>query len=168
MANYLKILGQQCTNRGSIASSFYVPDYGTGSGQNPSMYTTSRLYADGYVDKEDTNYDVTLNGIQAKSVNIPGLTQTVMTEIPTEHLKPGAVNTLIFDYDTNPGSHSVNTDTRVTLLYPADTKIGYIGEPDTLQEVRTLPDFAVYPENIYTETELIARRKRNLASMYTI
>lgn len=162
MANYLKILGQQCTNRGSIASSFYVPDYGTGSGQNPSMYTTSRLYADGYVDKEDTNYDVTLNGIQAKSVNIPGLTQTVMTEIPTEHLKPGAVNTLIFDYDTNPGSHSVNTDTRVTLLYPADTKIGYIGEPDTLQEVRTLPDFAVYPENIYTETELIAREKTKL------
>lgn len=162
MANYLKIHGRQCTNRGSIASSFYVPDYGTGNGQNPSMYTTSRLYADGYVDKEDTNYDVTLNGIQAKSVNIPGLTQTVMTEIPTEHLKPGAVNTLIFDYDTNPGSHSVNTDTRVTLLYPADTKIGYIGEPDALQEVRTLPDFAVYPENIYTETELIAGEETKL------
>lgn len=162
MANYLKILGHQCTNRGSITSSFYVPDYGTNSNKNPSMYTTSRLYADGYVDKEDTNYDVTLNGIPAKSVNIPGLTQTVMTEIPTEHLKPGEINTLVFDYDTNPGSHSVNTDTRVTLLYPADMKIGYIGEPDTLQEVRTLPDFAVYPENIYTETELIAGEETKL------
>lgn len=162
-ATYQDILGRQCTNRGRITTSFYVPDYRAAlDSKKPSMYTSSRLYADGYVNETETNYDITLNGLPAKTVNIPGLTQTVMTEIPTDGLKPGEINILDFDYDTNPGSHFVNTDTKVTFVYPKDTQIGYIGEPDTLQEVRPLPDFAVYPENIYTEDALIEGEETEL------
>lgn len=161
-AAYLELLGRQCTNRGSVAASFYLPDYAVKGNKKPSMYATNRLYADGYVDKKDTNYSVILNARPAASVQIPGLTQTVITGIPTDNLKPGEKNTLVFDYDTNPGSHYVNTDTRITFLYPWDTQIAYIGTPDTLQEVRALPDFAVYPENIYTESELIEGEETEL------
>lgn len=161
-AFYQQILGSQCTNRGSIMSSFYVPDYSTKSENKPSMYITSRLYADGYVDRENTNYDISLNSGHAMTVNTDGLTQTVITQIPVNYLKPGENNVLVFDYDTNPGSHSVSTDTRITLLYPKDTEIGYIGKPDDLQEVRTMPDFAVYPENIFAEDDLVVGEETEL------
>lgn len=163
-AIYQEIMGRQCTNRGRITSSFYVPDYGKdGNQKKTSMHTSSRLYADGYVNGTKTNYEILLNDVPAQSVNVPGLTETVITEIPSDGLKPGQVNTLEFIYDTSPGSHYVSTDTKVTFSYPKDTQIGYIGEPESLQEVRPLPDFAVYPENIFSAAELIEGEETELS-----
>ncbi len=157
-ALYLRVQGRQCTNRGRVTVPFYVPDYGKNSGtsKKPKIYTTNRIHVDGYVNETDTNYDLTLNGEKAAdNVNIPGLTETVITEVNNEYLQPGKNNIIDFDYDTNPGSHSVTTDTWITLVYPLDSEIAYIEEPDTLNEVRVLPDFAVYPENISLPKDLI-------------
>ena len=157
VVNYDKVVGHQCTNRGLVQTSFYVPSYNSkerGSA-NVSMYATNRLYANGYVNMQNTNYDIILNGQTVKKVNVSGLTQTVITEVPSDYLKPGMMNTLVFDYDTSPGSHFVTTDTNISFLYPRDTEIGYIGTPDMQQEVRALPDFAIYPENIYTDNEVM-------------
>lgn len=161
-ALYGTYAGHQCTNRGKITVPFYVPEYNTSGDSKPTMHTTGRMYGDGYVDRNDTNYDITLNGEPVGTVSNTGLTDVTMAEIPTDGLKPGEVNTVEFDYDTNPGSHFVSTDTQITLLYPNDTEIGYIGEPDDLQDVRTKPDFCVYPENIYAPDDLIIGEESNL------
>lgn len=153
-ALYSGYAGHQCTNRGSISAKFYVPDYTKGT-KKPSMHASSRMSGNGYVNKQDTNYNMVLNGNPVGTTQNSGLTDVLMTEIPTDHLLPGKENTIVFDYDTSPGSHSVTTDTEITLLYPNDTEIAYIGEPDDLQDIRTKPDFAVYSENIYADDPVI-------------
>ena len=152
---YMKIDGHQCTNRGRITLSFYVPDYNRSGNSRPRMHTTSRMHGEGYVDKTDTNYDITLNGEDAGTVSNTGLTDVTIADVPTDNLKPGETNVIDYDYDTNPGSHSVTTDTEITILYPTDTEIAYIGDPDDLQDVRTKPDFCVYDENIFASDDLI-------------
>lgn len=150
---YAKMLGQQCTNRGSVSAKFYAPNYGRA--QKPTMHTSGRMHGGGYVNSEDTNYIITMNGEPAGVTENSGLTDVHMEEIPADHLLPGRENEIVFDYDTSPGSHSVSTDTEITLLYPNDTEIAYIDQPDDLQDVRTKPDFCVYGENIYSDDNAI-------------
>jgi len=152
-AIYGRYIGHQCTNRGLIRASFYAPDFN--SDQKPSLHTSGRMHGGGYVNKEDTNYDISLNGKPAGEANNTGLTDIFMHEIPTDNLRPGEENEIVFDYDTNPGSHSVATETEITLLYPADTDIAYIDQPDGLQDIRPKPDFRIYEENIYTDGDPI-------------
>lgn len=154
---YAQILGKQCTNRGSITAKFHAPDY-SNSSTKPSIHASSRMSGNGYVNKQDTNYDMTLNGKPAGTTQNSGLTDVLMTEIPTDNLILGKENTIVFDYDTSPGSHSVSTDTEITLMYPNDTEIAYIGEPDDLQDVRTKPDFAIYSENVYADDPVIGEQ----------
>lgn len=148
-----ELYGSQCTNRGYVESDFYAPDYSTSSGSRPRMHATSRMYGNGYVNSDETTYDILLNGESVGTTETTGLTEVAIAEIPTDNLKPGEKNTLTFDYDTYPGSYSVTTDTEIIIEYPADTEIGYIGSPDDLQEVRALPDFCIYPESIRTLAE---------------
>lgn len=157
-ALYEDVLGYQCTNRGSIGTTFYAPDYGRNSDKSPSMYVSSRMYEedDSYTDQADTNYDITLNGEPAGTTQNTGVTDIAMAEVSTDNLKPGESNVIEMDYDTFPGHYFVSTDTEITLLYPSDTEIAYIGNPDNLQNVRTQPDFEIHPENIYVQNELIA------------
>lgn len=156
-ALYEEIFGYQCTNRGSIGASFYAPDYGTTSGIKPSIYVSSRMYEedDSYSDQADTNYNITLNGESAGETQNAGVTDIAMAEISSDQLKPGEVNVLEMDYDTFPGHYFISTETKVTMIYPGDTEIGYIGSPEDLENVRLQPDFEIHPENIYTQSELI-------------
>lgn len=156
-ALYEEVFGYQCTNRGSIGASFYAPDYGTTSGIKPSIHVSSRMYEedDSYSDRADTNYDITLNGEPAGETQNAGVTDIAMAEISSDQLKPGEVNVLEMDYDTSPGHYFVSTETKVTMVYPGDTEIGYIGSPEDLENVRLQPDFEIHPENIYTQSELI-------------
>lgn len=155
MENYINIEGRQCTNRGHITVPFYVPNYSGDNSKKPNVKATGRMYGDGYVDKSDTNYDITLNGNPAGKVTNGGLTDVTIADIPNDNLRLGKKNVIVFDYDTNPGSHFVTSDTEITILYPADTEIAYIGDPDDLQDVRTKPDFCVYSENIYGSDDLV-------------
>ena len=152
---YYDVYGFQCTNRGKIEADFYAPDYGTSDGTRPSMYSSSRMYGEGYVDREETNFDIILNDQPAGSVSNTGVTDVAMAEVGTEGLRLGENNTIVFDYDTSPGHYFISTDTQITLLYPTDTEVGYIGEPDDLQDVRTKPDFCVYSENIFASDDAI-------------
>lgn len=151
--------GFQCTNRGSLGAEFYSPNYKTDTAtdnyDDPILYVNSRMYADGYVDREETNYDIYLNDEPAGSTNTTGVTEMAMAQISTENLKPGEVNRIEWDYDTFPGHYWVSTETDIHLLYPNETEIGYIGTPDDLDDVRTHPDAVIYPENIFSETGLI-------------
>lgn len=156
-ALHKQYIGHQCTNRGSISARFYAPNYNNGK-EKPSIHASSRMSGNGYVNKQDTNYDMTLNGKPAGTTQNSGLTDVLMTEIPTDNLILGKENTIVFDYDTSPGSHSVSTDTEITLMYPNDTEIAYIGEPDDLQDVRTKPDFAIYSENVYADDPVIGEQ----------
>lgn len=154
-------LGHQCTNRGKVDVSFYVPDYST---VKPRTVVSNRMYGNGYVNKQDTNYDVYLNGNKVTRVNNQGLTQLTFADIPSNsNIKPGERNTITLDYDTSPGTHIVSTDFDVNLVYPDDAQIGYVGTPDDLTDVRSLPDLAVYPENIYTADEIIENEPTELS-----
>lgn len=150
---YAKIMGHQCTNRGLIRVNFYAPDFDRK--RKPALRTSGRMHGGGYVNKEDTNYEISLNGEPAGETNNSGLTDIFMQEIPTDNLRPGKENEIVFDYDTSPGSHSVTTETEITLLYPNDTEIAYIEQPDDLRDIRTKPDFCVYDENIYADGDAI-------------
>ena len=55
---------------------------------------------------------------------------------------------IVRDYDTNPGTHFVTADSEITLIYPMDTQVSFVGKPEGMEQVRRLPDFAVYRENI--------------------
>lgn len=149
-AIYYDIYGNQCTNVGSVTSDFYLPDYGA----KPSgMYETGRMYngeADaGFAQLNSVNYSYTVNGVATGSSHNNGLAQvTIANLMPfVTQLKPG-LNTIVRDYDTNPGNYRVVADTEITVLYPEDAKVSYIGNPEELQDVRLRPDFAIYPENI--------------------
>ncbi len=126
------------------------------------IYITSRMYGgDGvnkwygsddpdYVDIQPTTYKYSINGVSVGSSFNSGVTDVAIAKLPADSIRYGAVNNIVCDYTTDPGHYFVNTDTQITMLYPLDTPVSYIGTPEELQDVRSLPDFAIYSENIYS------------------
>ena len=153
----------QCTNAGKIKTDFYLDDIVVKNSMysnavDPTtveLYVTSRMSGGSYVNSKVTNYDYILNGKTVGRTTNGGLTEMSIAKLPTDNLKFGERNTLIRDYDTNPGSHFVTSDTQIIITVPASTVISYIGSPATLADVRSLPDFAIYSENIYPENDLV-------------
>lgn len=162
-AIYYDIYGRQCTNAGRVTSNFYLPDADI---SNVGIYETGRMYAgtpyggnagyadeqfggDTYIHDRPVNYNYILNGHNVGNTQNNGLTSVSTVDLSqgAQYLRPGN-NTIVRDYDTNAGHYSVVADTEITILYPSDTPISYIGSPDTMEEVRLRPDFAVYWENI--------------------
>lgn len=151
---------RQCTNAGKVSVEKYVNSIGKQSSISTSdeskdtirLFLTSRMYGGNYVDKTETNYDYYINGKLVSRSHNSGLTELSIAELPIDNIKFGATNTIIRDYDTNPGSHFVTSDTQLILVYPEDTPISYIGSPDSLPDYRPLPDFCVYSENIFNAT----------------
>lgn len=169
---FYDIYGRQCTNASKVTSTFYVPDFGDINGGK--VYETGRMYdgspyggnagyaedqfgGDSYIHNRDVNYDYILNGRQVGSTQNNGLTQVSVVELPFDKLQPGK-NTLVRDYDTDAGHYSVVADTEITILYPVDAEISYIGEPEGLEDVRMLPDFAVYTENILPGAAIVGEQ----------
>ena len=156
------MLGYQCTNVGRISSSFYVPNYG----QPTTAYSSGRMYQDEsgnyvkalgsyYIDTPDFTFTNSINGQAFGRTQGANLARISFTEIPVNLINPGRVNILERRFNTNPGHAFINAATEVTLVYPSNRKIGYIGSPDSLNEVRALPDLAVYAENIFVAEGLI-------------
>ena len=185
------IMGIQCTNRGSITSEFYLPEMNTGSGgdgeeglpgamyMGTDVYLSSRL-SDGrpasyfYYDEEfggDTyrhDRELTsyyyLNGKRVGTSQDHGLSQIAFADLSEgagESLQSGK-NTVTRDYNTDPGHYTIKTDTEITVIYAGNWNIGYLDDtPDGLQDVRSLPDFAVYKENMQLEkTAIIGERNQ--------
>ena len=159
--------GSQCTNRGKLEASSYVPNY-TGvnqssmfrvarSGESNGMllFATSRMYGKGYVNREETNYNILLNGFSAGETHSAGITEIAIAQLSTEHLLLGEVNSITWDYDTDPGTHFVTTENDLHILFPLDTEIGYIGTPEELEDVRLLPDAVIYAENIFVDGDAV-------------
>lgn len=181
-AIYYDIYGRQCTNAGRVTSNFYLPDTDT---SNVGIYETGRMYdgtpyggnagyadeqfgGDTYIHDRPVNYDYILNGHNVGNTQNNGLTSVSIVDLSdgAEYLKPGN-NTIVRDYDTNAGHYSVVADTEITVLYPSDTPISYIGSPDTMEEVRLLPDFAVYWENILpAQTAIIGEENTVSVNLY--
>lgn len=69
------------------------------------------------------------------------------------------------DYDTNAGHFRVTADTQIHTISSGAGEIGYLDSLDSAQEVRRLPDFAVYPENIVVEQSYI-RGETGIAGVY--
>ena len=160
------IKGNQCTNAGKVATSTYIPPIGQetmvasadASEENSiRLFLTSRMYGGDYVNRAETNYDYYINGELVSRSHNSGLTEVSITELPTDKIKFGATNTIVRDYDTNPGSHFVTADTNIVVVYPESTPVSYIGSPETLHDYRPLPDFAVFSENIFCEDTTIIR-----------
>ena len=174
--------GSQCTNRGLLSSTFKMPAYTSSDGSDalsgalevPSIYVSSRLYdgrpyRDYYADEEFggdeyehhregvTNYR--LNGQTLKTQVEHGLSEAAFAELKGEAvvnaLKDGAQNTLVRDYATNAGHYLVETDMNITVAPEADFELGYVSSPAELQDVRQLPDFAVFPEHIWPENAFV-------------
>lgn len=170
---FYDIYGRQCTNAGRVTSNFYVPDFG-GDYSGVRAYDTGRMYdgspygghagyaedqfgGDRYIHDRDVTYKYILNGQDVGTTQNNGLTAVSVVELDASKLKPGK-NTLVRDYNTNAGHYSVVADTEITILYPADTEISYIGAPEGLEDVRLLPDFAVYEENILPSAAIIGEQ----------
>lgn len=77
---YAQVLGKQCTNRGDVTVKFNAPNYSSSS-KKPSIYASSRMSGNGYVNKQDTNYNITLNDKPVGTTQNSGLTDVLMTEI---------------------------------------------------------------------------------------
>ena len=150
-AIYYDIYGRQCTNAGRVTSNFYLPDADI---SNVGIYETGRMYAgtpyggnagyadeqfggDTYIHDRPVNYNYILNGHNVGNTQNNGLTSVSTVDLSqgAQYLRPGN-NTIVRDYDTNAGHYSVVADTEITILYPSDTPISYIGSPDTMEEVR--------------------------------
>lgn len=97
-------------------------------------------------------YDYYLNGQKVGTSKTVGLTEVDMVELPTDNLKEGK-NSILKRYNTNAGHYKVSADTQITLIVPPNSPVSYIGNPATLENVRSLPDFAVYSENIIIENK---------------
>ena len=151
----------QCTNAGKVTTKVRIPSsYNSMSTKSNSssgvrIFLTSRMYGGGYVNNIQTNYDYYINGVKAATSCNSGLTEVSIVELPTDNVKFGAMNTIVRDYDTNPGSHFVTANTEISIMYPGDTPISFIGSPKSLPDYRSLPDFAVYTENIFSNSENI-------------
>ena len=166
----------QCTNAGKQESDFILGDFdilGTKSlntsaldPNDVELYITNRMYGgDGvnrwygstdpnYIDIKDTNYTYILNGKKVGTTYNSGVTDVAIVKLPAENLIFGGKNKLICDYDTNPGHYFVTTDTQITITIPGDTPISYIGKPEGLEDIRSLPDFCVYSENIFPSKDI--------------
>lgn len=165
-SNDNNIKGDQCTNAGKVSVSAYIPSIGQTTAfvsaddsetDRVQLFLTSRMYGGEYVNRAETNYDYYINGELVSRSHNSGLTEVSIAELPTEKIKFGATNTIIRDYDTNPGSHFVTADTNITVVYPESTPVAYIGSAESLPDYRPLPDFAVFSENIFCEDSSIIR-----------
>lgn len=172
-----KVLTSQCTNAGKNESKFHFGDFDYITGNSlvtngldlstVELYVTNRMYGGegvnrwynstdpNYIDIEDTNYTYYLNGKTCGSGFSSGVTDLAIAKLDASNLKQGATNTLICDYDTNPGHYFVTADTEITILIPDDIRICYIGSPKGLEDVRSLPDFAIYSENIFPTKDVV-------------
>lgn len=172
----IKYNTSQCTNAGQQTSKFYFGGFDIlnsnsidTSALNPNdieLYITNRMYGGegvnrwygstdpNYVDIEETNYTYYLNGKKVGETYNSGVTDVAIVKLPADNLIFGGMNTLVCDYDTNPGHYFVTTDTQITIVIPGDTSISYIGKPEGLEDIRSLPDFCVYSENIFPSKEV--------------
>lgn len=172
----IKYNTSQCTNAGKQESKFHLGGFDNlvinsldTNALNPNdveLYITNRMYGgDGvnrwygssdpnYVDIEETNYTYYLNGKKVGETYNSGVTDVAIVKLPADSLIFGGMNTLVCDYDTNPGHYFVTTDTQITIVIPGDTPISYIGKPEGLEDIRSLPDFSIYSENIFPSKEI--------------
>lgn len=175
--------GSQCTNAGRTVSNFTLPASQTGSGEEESyptqMVSSSRMsyggvyngysgneaeFSNRYGQKVNTDYK--LNGETVLQSQEQPLSQVSFADLSegVENLRPGS-NTLERDYDTNAGHFRVTADTQIHTISSGAGEIGYLDSLDSAQEVRRLPDFAVYPENIVVEQSYI-RGETGIAGVY--
>ncbi|MBR6328880.1 MAG: hypothetical protein IKR68_04440 [Lachnospiraceae bacterium] len=159
---YYDIYGHQCTNAGKVRSEFTLPSYT--AGVTPRIHETGRMYDKSeknyFVDKSRVGYVYLINGkkVEGAESENDGLTQITYVDLSkgAQYLKPGK-NEIIRDYDTNPGHYFIEADTEITLVWPSDMPVAYEGDSGKeLAEVRLLPDFTVYRENITTAETPIA------------
>lgn len=144
------------TENESVGSSFYITSRMFGGDGVKRWYGSADP---DYVDIANTKYYYTINGVDAGVSYNNGVTDVAIAKLPTNLLKFGANNRIVCDYDTNPGHYFVNTDTQISIIYPSETPVSFIGTPDDLKDVRSLPDFAVYSENIFGSSDAIIGSK---------
>ena len=166
----LSAKGHQCTNAGMTITRFSLPSRSTGeeglsgSLEVGSMVMSNRLYSSrspyfyetGYEGEQTNKVSQKVNSTYSINGETIGLeAENSLAQIAITNLDQGIPylqegnNTIIRDYDTDPGAYYINTDSRITMLTSDNWEIGYLNEDlDSLQDVRLLPDLAVYPENI--------------------
>lgn len=177
---WYQLFGRQCSNAGQTLTQFYLPSVrsesgGAGSeeGMYISLYESNRFgdgrvyggnekYADeefggdNYQHKRKVNTTYRINDHKVKDAQEDGLTNVSFADLSdgADYLGEGP-NTLLREYDTDPGHYEVTSDTELTVELSPDAALGYVGSPAGLPDVRRLPDFAVYTENVAPEKTAI-------------
>ena len=126
-----------------------------GAGENCSfIYVTGRMSSGSgeFVNRTEGTFDIYLNDEYLGAAENDGLTELCSFGIITDKLTEGS-NVLKRAYNTNPGSYQVTADTEISILLPSEASALYVGSLDDFEEIRPLPDFAVYPENIYVNAD---------------
>jgi len=169
--------GFGCTNRGQITTKIDVPATQGLLGANISghMRRTGNDYrawyddiSQGIISNTPVTYDILVNNQPVGSGASEGISDVYSVMIPADKIKPGKSNAFTSRWSTPP-EHFFGTDeTIITLIYAPDAELPYYGSPDTLPDVRSLPDFAVYEEDIFTEGEwfLIGEKNTVLYKVY--
>ncbi len=122
--------------------------------ENASLvWITGRMASkdNSYVNQAATKFAIYVNDQYIGDVRNGGLTEMFCVGLLTDAFQVGS-NTIIRDYDTNPGTHYVTAETEFSILVDPCSDVAYIGELGDYAELRPLPDFAVYSENIYTDS----------------
>ncbi|GEM_PF-5197517 len=124
-------------------------------GNHRYVVTTGRVSGieGDYTDTEVTAQEFIVNGESLGSRSTDGLTELFIVSMLTDSFKMNDSNTIKRVFNTNPGSHTIATDTEYNIYIPDKTKIAYVGSLDSLDDIRALPDFAIYPENISADKD---------------
>lgn len=122
---------------------------------SPTIFVTSRLAAGDEAANDDnmtTNYLV--NGVDAGTITNNGHAQLSMAVVnaTSENIKNGT-NTITAKYSTTPTHYRTVSDMQIVTYYPTDTVVNYIGDIEYYPDVVIRPDFTIFEENIYTDSE---------------
>jgi hypothetical protein len=118
------------------------------------VVATARMYgrSDKYVETNNEAYRIYLNDTYLGNIKSDGLTEVSTFAICSDLFREGS-NKIKRVFSTNPGSHQVITDTEINIFVPDDYRVAYVGDYGEFEEIRPLPDFAVYTENIYVNRD---------------
>ena len=151
------------SSRGNPTLTIKAPTVEAGEDDTSFVVCTGRIYSPStdYYFREKTNQSFYVNGSDIGSTTINGLSDVYMVGLLTNKFKSGS-NTITRQYDTNPGSYSVCTDTEVNIAISPNAQL-YYKDLDSLPTILPLPDFAIYPESIYFDENCFLNEDTNVS-----
>ena len=140
--------GTPCTKGMTLRTNFTVPSFASEMTSATVSYRAASRHHNLYGPQGTTAW---LNGVRIGETRgtIMNVNQVFFLGLPMANINHGGQNQLLRQYHIPYGQSAYRSFMEIILELPYNAEIAFIGNPDSLLEVRSLPDLAVYPENIH-------------------